>query len=91
MDQCMLETAALKIKQLRWQCRRGMLEMDLFLYTYLMHAYAVATPEEQALFEALLHENDQQLFLWFTAQETVAPRYTDLVEKIRNVYAHANV
>ena len=78
-----LEAAELKKKQLQWQCRRGMLENDFILKRYLSNSYLEAGETEQALFESLLTENDQQLFLWFTGREEASSKYFDLIEKLR--------
>ena len=53
------------------------------LKRYLSVSYLEANESEQALFESLLTENDQQLFLWFTGREVVSQQYFDLVEKLR--------
>ncbi len=78
-----LEAAELKKKQLQWQCRRGMLENDFILKRYLSNTYLGASETEQALFESLLTENDQQLFLWFTGREEASKKYCALIEKLR--------
>ena len=74
-----------KIKRLRWQCRRGMLEVDLCLMRYLEREYINATPETQALFEVLLAEPDPVLLAWFTGQTVPKePAIAQLVLRIRN-------
>ena len=78
-----LEAAELKKKQLQWQCRRGMLENDFILKRYLSESYIKAEEAEQVLFESLLTENDQQLFLWFTGREEASQKYCALIEKLR--------
>ncbi|MES2204974.1 MAG: succinate dehydrogenase assembly factor 2 [Pseudomonadota bacterium] len=78
-----LEAAELKKKQLQWQCRRGMLENDFILKRYLSNSYLQADETEQALFESLLLENDQKLFLWFMGREEAPPKYCALIEKLR--------
>lgn len=77
-----LELIEAKKQQLQWQCRRGMLENDIILKRYLSNSYMEATPVERQLFELLLTENDQQLFLWFTRREEASARYADLIEKL---------
>lgn len=79
----MNKAIALKIKALQWQCRRGMLEIDIFLKRYLSNSYEKASPEEQAIFEAFLTENDQEIFFWLTGQQEVLPQYRGLVEKMK--------
>ena len=72
-----------KIKQLQWQCRRGMLEVDILLKRYLNEFYEQASAEEQACFEALLKENDQCLFEWLTGKTLPAAHFHSLIEKMR--------
>lgn len=50
-----------KIRRLQWQCRRGMLELDLILESFLNKNYAKLSVCEQDLFEQLLGYSDQEL------------------------------
>ncbi len=50
--------------RLRWAARRGMLELDLLLTTFVERGYSQAGPEDQARFERLLACEDQDLFGW---------------------------
>ena len=45
-------------EQLRWQCRRGMLELDFVLERYLDSHFDQVDPEEQVQFQALLSTQD---------------------------------
>lgn len=47
--------------RLAWQCRRGMLELDLVLQDFLDHHYEQADPAEQRAFESLLKYPDPLL------------------------------
>jgi antitoxin CptB len=47
--------------RLRWQCRRGMRELDVLLTRYLMDVYPRATDAEKSAFEALLQLSDPEL------------------------------
>ena len=47
---------------LRWQCRRGMLELDLLLGAFLEHGYRQLSADEQARFARLLAYPDQTLY-----------------------------
>ncbi len=78
-----IETPLEKQKRLQWQCRRGMLEIDLLLKRYLSGGYVKADEDEQTAFESLLTENDQQLFLWLSGREVAPLHYKSLVEKLR--------
>jgi antitoxin CptB len=71
--------------QLRWSCRRGMLELDVLLGHFLEEAYGALPAVEQAIFVRLLNENDQDLFMWLTGQSITEDQELALmVEKIRH-------
>lgn len=59
------------VPRLRWQCRRGMLELDVLLGNFLEEAFSSLSPEDQATFVQLLECNDQLLFDWFTEKKLV--------------------
>jgi antitoxin CptB len=48
-------------KRLRWQCRRGMKELDQLLTRYLDGDYAVASETDKAAFHAVLELSDPEL------------------------------
>jgi len=55
------QTELTEISRLRWQCRRGMLELDIFLESFMDKAYLQLTPKEKQTFERLLETPDQML------------------------------
>lgn len=59
----------LELKKLYWQCRRGMLELDVLLSPFVQEAYPSLSPEDQASFKKLLTCEDQDLFGWFMQRE----------------------
>jgi len=50
--------------RLRWQCRRGMLELDYILLAFLDHQFDNLNTTEQRLFETLLTHQDKNLISW---------------------------
>ena len=48
--------------QLRWRCRRGMLELDLLLTSFVEKEYDGLNAEAAALFSTLLDYQDQALY-----------------------------
>ena len=48
--------------RLKWQCRRGMLELDLMLEAFVDKAWPALTEAEKASFDCLLDYPDQLLF-----------------------------
>ena len=49
------------LARLRWQCRRGMLELDLLLQPFVENNYQDLSADEQAVFRDLLKYPDQEL------------------------------
>ncbi|MDQ8039160.1 MAG: succinate dehydrogenase assembly factor 2 [Rickettsiella sp.] len=50
------------INRLRWQCRRGMLELDLLLIPFFDRYYLGLSASDKLLFERLLSYEDQDLY-----------------------------
>ncbi len=59
----------LELKKLYWQCRRGMLELDVLLSPFVQEAYPSLSVDDQARFKKLLACEDQDLFGWFMQRE----------------------
>lgn len=71
-------------QRLRWQCRRGMLELDLLLNRFLDQRYADLDPAGRADFERLLGYQDQILQDWLIGQAVPAdPALSGLVVAIQ--------
>jgi antitoxin CptB len=52
------------IERLRWQCRRGMLELDVLLETFLEQRYPALTLPLQRQFILLLSYPDPVIHAW---------------------------
>ncbi len=86
-----LETIDTEVLQLRWQCRRGMLELDLMLGTFLDKAYASLTQTARADFRRLLEESDQTLYEWFIGQAVPeGASMQSMILQIRTVLSQDN-
>ena len=55
--------------RLRWQCRRGMRELDELLLGYLDHRYETADEPEKAAFRSLLELSDPELMAYLLQNE----------------------
>ncbi len=55
-----------ELAKLKWQCRRGMKELDLLLENYLATDYLLADTAEKARFVKLLALEDDELFTVLT-------------------------
>ena len=86
-------SAEQKLNRLRWQCRRGQLELDLILNGFLERRYADLSRAEQDTFARLLQLPDRTLLRWLVGsedshaerenQEIFDAELTDLVKKLR--------
>ncbi|MBT9097091.1 succinate dehydrogenase assembly factor 2 [Methylovulum psychrotolerans] len=56
----------MELAKLKWQCRRGSLELDLLLQHYLDNSYLQADSDEQERFAKLLKLDDEALLAFFT-------------------------
>jgi antitoxin CptB len=76
-----------KLAQVKWNCRRGMLELDMMLIGFCDAVYPTLNQEKQALFEELLQENDQDLQRWLVgAKVCEKPKFQDMLLIIRHEY-----
>lgn len=60
----MQESDIPSLGQLRWQCRRGMLELDYILVGFLDRHFADLNKDDQRLFVRMLDFEDQLLLDW---------------------------
>lgn len=76
----------MNIAQLLWQCRRGMLELDLLLIPFVENHYPTLTNTQQQTFQDLLHYPDPVIYAWIMGHETAEPEFIHLVQSIRSAY-----
>ena len=73
-------------EQLRWQCRRGMLELDFVMQRYLDDRFDTADAAERALFADLLTAQDPELQAWIlNGVRHSDSSYQELIDKIRGI------
>ena len=74
-------------ERVRWQCRRGMLEVDLLLNRFLAKDYAELSEDEKGQFASLLEYPDQILLEWFMGRERpVDPQLAHVVDRVRDTF-----
>lgn len=76
----MNEPREVRIKRLRMRSmRRGIKEMDLILTAYADNNLSRMTDAELDQYDALLQENDQDLYQWVTGQLAAPDRHRALI------------
>ncbi|MDQ2093429.1 succinate dehydrogenase assembly factor 2 [Rhodalgimonas zhirmunskyi] len=82
----MVETHDTRLKRLTMRSmRRGIKEMDLILMRYAEARLSVMDAAALDDYEALLEENDHDLYQWVSGQVPAPERFAPLVEDIRGV------
>lgn len=79
----MSESRETRIKRMQMRSmRRGIKEMDLILSAFSAARLETMGASELDLYDALLHENDQDLYQWVTGQVPAPARYRALIAEI---------
>lgn len=80
----MSRQANISASQLRWRCRRGMLELDLLLTAFVEMEYNNLSKEDTELFSILLNHTDQDLLDLLLGKTKLSDSViSSLVERIR--------
>jgi antitoxin CptB len=79
-----MNTKILEDAEIRWQCRRGMLELDILLLSFFDKKYAELSLDAKQDFCDLLTCSDQALYEWLVKRTTSnIPRLEMLLTAIR--------
>lgn len=57
-----------ELKQIRWHCRRGMLELDMLLHAFMDDCFESLSDDQQEDFIRLLDLEDQRIWSWVLDQ-----------------------
>ena len=83
----MTETPENRIKRLQMRSwRRGTKEMDMILGPYSDTEIAMLSADALEQYEALLVENDQDLYVWMSRQATPPAEHVEIIEVIQNFH-----
>jgi antitoxin CptB len=70
--------------RLRWNCRRGMRELDQLLTWYLDSRYAQSSDVEKETFSTLLDQQDPDLWNWLSGRgEPDNSAWKRIIDEIR--------
>ncbi|WP_439143115.1 succinate dehydrogenase assembly factor 2 [Planktotalea sp.] len=83
----MSETPESRIKRLKMRSmRRGIKEMDIILSAYADDHLSDMSEAQISLYDALLEENDQDLYSWVTGQTTPPERFAAMLSQIAKTF-----
>ena len=82
-----MNESPISAEKLRWQCRRGMRELDVLLERYLRDSYSDDAAADQQRFRDLLAAQDPDLQRWLLGGiDHPDPDFGPLVARIRSIY-----
>lgn len=70
------------LRRLRWQCRRGLLELDVMFVRFLEQRYCALNETEQGAFQRLLEQPDQTLLGWLQGQQEPPADLKKIIDKV---------
>ena len=79
------ETRLRRLRMRSW--RRGTKEMDLILGPYADAELGALGPDALDAYEALLSENDQDLYRWASGAEPVPARHAEALLRVTRAFA----
>jgi len=72
-----------ELDKLKWQCRRGTLELDIILEKYLQEGYATSTEQEKLAFQGLIKLEDTELLAYLMGDKPAdKAEFIHLIEKM---------
>tara|TARA_E500000178_G_scaffold327675_1_gene356947 strand:+ start:1721 stop:1957 length:237 start_codon:yes stop_codon:yes gene_type:complete len=69
-------------KQIKWRCRRGVLELDVILHRFYDKKFDALSKDDKHLFATMLEEPDPILINWLIKREPSLPKFKKLTEEI---------
>ncbi len=82
----MSETPEIRLKRLSMRAHhRGTKEMDIILGRWADMRLHAADPDVLDIFEDLMEENDQDLYLWVSSQAEPPPQFKAIVADLRSI------
>ncbi|MCZ4353039.1 succinate dehydrogenase assembly factor 2 [Roseovarius aestuarii] len=78
-----IETRDVRLRRMTMRSmRRGIKEMDIILTRFAQTELAGLSAQSLDLYDAILEENDQDLYQWVTGQVPAPARFSDLIRDI---------
>lgn len=70
-----------------WQCRRGMLELDLMLLPFIEKSFDTLSQERVSALEKLLGASDPELYSWLMG--STSPEEQELQDLVKLIQMHS--
>ena len=70
-------------RRLRWRCRRGLLELDVWLQGFAAARLGSLTGPQCAILETILGEADVDILAWLEGRQPVPAAYEQMIAEMR--------
>ncbi len=71
-------------KDLYWNCRRGMKELDVAIERFMATKYALLTQDQKDVFSEILKADDGEFFAWLIGSyEPENESYKEIIEMLQ--------
>jgi antitoxin CptB len=80
------QNKAKRLAKIKWQCRRGMLELDLLLQSFIEKEQQQLTAVDLDQLEEVLSIPDPLLYQWLMEEEATDEIFKPLIQRIRMSY-----
>ena len=76
-----------RLRRLRMRSmRRGIREMDIILVAYAEQRLDALSEDELDTYDAMLEENDQELYAWVTGRVEPPARYASMIGEVSRIF-----
>jgi len=70
-------------RKLRWQCRRGLKELDVLFEPFMEQHYLQLDEHDQAIFKRIIEQEDVDLLAWFMGYlQPEDPEFVHIVDVV---------
>ncbi|MEM9102179.1 MAG: succinate dehydrogenase assembly factor 2 [Pseudomonadota bacterium] len=67
------------LAKVKWNCRRGMIELDVILLAFVDQQFLSLEPKIQREFTALLSQEDPDLYAWIMGYGTAPESFAGII------------
>jgi antitoxin CptB len=75
----------MRISKVRWQCRKGIREIDILLSKYMEEIYQDLTDEQQKIFIEFIQQDTYEILDILVNDKSFDTKFTNLVDALKSL------
>jgi antitoxin CptB len=75
----------MRISKVRWQCRKGIREIDILLSKYMEEIYQDLTDEQQKIFIEFIRQDTYEILDILVNDKSFDTKFTNLVDALKSL------